>query len=217
MYVNTVTISDFCHKHNVTIPYYHYIYIHQASCVLECHIEHTLSNMGPTEQCEPWYLPPVDANIRLCSPFEARNFTDEIDKLSNEICKVCSQISSKEQLWDMKIWIVLRLSYVMSRLWNLGLGSGEFCVWKLLVSTDLRRANWRNALTNDHQTYQQLFDACWWVIIWAFHPALPARLWGDSLQGQCVSIPIPGLWLQELWHLFTLQPWVNLAPSHVGS
>ena len=57
--------------------------------MLECHIEETLSNLGPNDQCMPWYLPPVDANIRLCSPFEARNFTNEIDKLSNEICKVC--------------------------------------------------------------------------------------------------------------------------------
>ena len=49
------------------------------------------------------------------------------------------------------------------------------------------------------------------------HPALPARLRGDPLQGHRVSIQIPRLRLQELWHLHPLQPRLHPAPSHVGS
>ena len=64
--------------------------LNQASCILECHIDHTLTKMSDIEKCIPWYFPPISSDIRLCSPFEARNFTDEIDKLSNEICMVNS-------------------------------------------------------------------------------------------------------------------------------
>ena len=69
-------------------------YLNQASCVLECHIDHTLTQMSDAEKCLPWYLPPISTDTRLCSPFEARNFTDMIDKLSNNICEVSNDIHS---------------------------------------------------------------------------------------------------------------------------
>ena len=67
-------------------------YLDQASCVLECRINHTLTRMNENEKCLPWFTPPISAEFRICSPFEATNFTDIFDKLSNEICKVCTYI-----------------------------------------------------------------------------------------------------------------------------
>ena len=61
----------------------------QASCILECQIENTLLVMSEKERCMPWYLPPLDSDTRLCSPFEALNFTRYINKMSYDECKVC--------------------------------------------------------------------------------------------------------------------------------
>ena len=56
--------------------------------MLECKINHALLMLE--EACMPWWLPPVDQDIRLCSPYEARNFTKEIHKMPHDVCKVCS-------------------------------------------------------------------------------------------------------------------------------
>ena len=45
--------------------------------------------MSEEERCMPWYLPPLDSGTRLCSPFEALNFTNYINKMSYDECKVC--------------------------------------------------------------------------------------------------------------------------------
>ena len=44
--------------------------------------------MSEQDKCIPWYLPPVDPNVRLCSPFEARSFSNEMDKIQDDACQV---------------------------------------------------------------------------------------------------------------------------------
>ena len=39
-------------------------------------------------RCMPWYLPPVESDIRLCSPFEARDFSNEMDMVDEDKCSV---------------------------------------------------------------------------------------------------------------------------------
>ena len=57
--------------------------------MLECHIEKGLSMMMKEEdKCEPWYYPPVDPKVRLCSPFEAWTFQKVIDAMPSDVCQV---------------------------------------------------------------------------------------------------------------------------------
>ena len=44
--------------------------------------------MSEQDKCIPWYLPPVDPHARLCSPFEARDFSNEMDKIQDDACQV---------------------------------------------------------------------------------------------------------------------------------
>ena len=48
-----------------------------------------LADMGEGEKCTPWYLPRVDPDARLCSPFEARKFNHAIDTMAADVCKFC--------------------------------------------------------------------------------------------------------------------------------
>ena len=44
--------------------------------------------MEDEERCEPWYYPPLDPSVRLCSPFEAVAFQEVIDKMPKDVCQV---------------------------------------------------------------------------------------------------------------------------------
>ena len=51
----------------------------QAACALECKIEHALSLLNGTERCVPWYYPNVRPDVRMCSPYEAWDFNEEME------------------------------------------------------------------------------------------------------------------------------------------
>ena len=51
-----------------------------------------LASMKEAEKCIPWYLPPMDPDMRLCSPFEARLFRKEIDSTAEKDCMVMAQL-----------------------------------------------------------------------------------------------------------------------------
>ena len=61
----------------------------QLSCTLECRMKQALLDMGEDEKCAPWYLPPVDPDARLCSPFEAIKFNRAIDTMAANVCEFC--------------------------------------------------------------------------------------------------------------------------------
>ena len=64
----------------------------QVSCILECHIEIAISKMKDEDKCIPWYFPPPNSGVRLCSPYEARSFNKEIDLIDDDECKVVTQL-----------------------------------------------------------------------------------------------------------------------------
>ena len=64
----------------------------QVSCLLECRIKHVLSLFSDGDKCLPWYFPPVDPGVRLCSPYESRNFSREMEKMPHDVCKVISDM-----------------------------------------------------------------------------------------------------------------------------
>ena len=51
----------------------------QAACALECKMEHALSLLNGTERCVPWYYPNVRPDVRMCSPYEAWDFNEEME------------------------------------------------------------------------------------------------------------------------------------------
>ena len=51
-------------------------------------MEHALSMLPAEDRCTPWFLPLVDPECRLCTPFEARNFSRAIESVGKHICKV---------------------------------------------------------------------------------------------------------------------------------
>ena len=55
--------------------------------MLECRMRHALSTLPAEERCVPWFLPLVDRDLRLCSPFEARDFSRAIEDVGKHICK----------------------------------------------------------------------------------------------------------------------------------
>ena len=55
---------------------------------MECRIKHVLSLFSDSDKCIPWYFPPVDPDVRLCSPYESRNFSREMEKMAHDVCKV---------------------------------------------------------------------------------------------------------------------------------
>ena len=60
----------------------------QASCFLECRMNKVLTEKSTEDKCIPWYYPLVDPALRLCSPFEARDFGHDLEKISHDECKV---------------------------------------------------------------------------------------------------------------------------------
>ena len=60
----------------------------QVACKLECSVRRALAVMGEAEKCIPWYLPPVEPDMRPCTPFEARIFKKEMDSTNEKDCMV---------------------------------------------------------------------------------------------------------------------------------
>ena len=60
--------------------------------MLECSISYALSLLNTTERCIPWYYPPVDPKVRMCSAFEARDFSKAIEKIPGGICEVINYL-----------------------------------------------------------------------------------------------------------------------------
>ena len=50
-----------------------------------------ISQFKDEEKCIPWYYPPVDLDLRLCSPYEAKDFAKKLEKISHAVCKVCNE------------------------------------------------------------------------------------------------------------------------------
>ena len=44
--------------------------------------------MTEEEKCIPWYLPPVDPDVRPCSPYEARRFKKNMEAVGDKDCEV---------------------------------------------------------------------------------------------------------------------------------
>ena len=55
---------------------------------MECRIKRVLSNMTNVTKCTPWYYPPVNPDTRMCSPFEAQDFTKSMKLISLNECRV---------------------------------------------------------------------------------------------------------------------------------
>lgn len=61
----------------------------QVACTLECGLSHALDKLNGTDRCIPWYYPPVDPEVRVCDPFEARDFNKEIERMRADKCQDC--------------------------------------------------------------------------------------------------------------------------------
>ena len=51
-------------------------------------MEKVVAQLNESEKCLPWYYPPIDLDLRLCSPFEAKDFSTKLEKISHAKCKV---------------------------------------------------------------------------------------------------------------------------------
>ena len=47
-----------------------------------------ISNMDNAHKCIPWFFPPANSSVGLCSPFESRSFIKEIDLIEDDECQV---------------------------------------------------------------------------------------------------------------------------------
>ena len=54
--------------------------------------------MMKEEKCIPWYFPPVNTDVWLCSPFEARRFKKEVESMAADECKVTLVFYCKAEL-----------------------------------------------------------------------------------------------------------------------
>ena len=60
----------------------------KTACILECRLEKALANMTDDNKCIPWYFPRLDPDIRMCSPFEGKEFKNNIDVMATTLCQV---------------------------------------------------------------------------------------------------------------------------------
>ena len=75
----------------------------QVSCILECHIEKAISEMEEADKCIPWYFPPLGTDVRMCTPYESRNFNRELNMLSDDECPVWMRYHCfYRTLWKVK-------------------------------------------------------------------------------------------------------------------
>ena len=51
-------------------------------------MEKVVAQLKESEKCLPWYYPPIDLDLRLCSPFQAKDFGNKLEKISHAKCKV---------------------------------------------------------------------------------------------------------------------------------
>ena len=51
-------------------------------------MEKVISKLNEIEKCIPWYYPPIDLELRLCTPYEAKDFANMLEKISHAQCKV---------------------------------------------------------------------------------------------------------------------------------
>lgn len=61
-------------------------------------MEHALSMLPAEDRCIPWFLPLVDPECRLCTPFEARNFSRAIENVGKHICNVRNKAARRKSL-----------------------------------------------------------------------------------------------------------------------
>ena len=78
----------FHHEHPENQPLTAHKNYSQVSCVLECNMRKVLLARVEEDRCIPWYFPPVDPKVRLCSPYEARDFKKEMKSIAAHECKV---------------------------------------------------------------------------------------------------------------------------------
>ncbi len=58
----------------------------QASCLLECQMDYVTQRMS--EPCIPWYLPRLDGRMPMCDPWQAVEYKDILDEMTEE-CEEC--------------------------------------------------------------------------------------------------------------------------------
>ena len=63
--------------------------LQQITCKLECRIKKALAIMKDDERCIPWFLPPVDNDLVICSPHKILPFLKEMEILDPRECEVC--------------------------------------------------------------------------------------------------------------------------------
>ena len=51
-------------------------------------MEKVVNQLNESGKCLPWYYPPIDLDLRLCTPFEAKDFSTKLEKISHAKCKV---------------------------------------------------------------------------------------------------------------------------------
>jgi hypothetical protein len=64
----------------------------QVGCLLECSIEYALTILSDNHTCIPWYYPPVDPTVRICDPFEVKEFNKAIGNMPDDECDVSSVV-----------------------------------------------------------------------------------------------------------------------------
>ena len=92
----------FHHEHPENQPLTAHKNYSQVACILECNMRRVLSDRLEKDKCMPWYFPPVYPDLRLCSPFEARDFKKEMESIPAHECKVI-KLQSLQSIIIIKI------------------------------------------------------------------------------------------------------------------
>ena len=69
---DTVAFCDNLNHKTIAFPF-------QAACTLECKVSHALSSQPKDDRCVPWYYPQARQDVRMCSPYEAREFDAKME------------------------------------------------------------------------------------------------------------------------------------------
>ena len=88
--------------------------------------------MTTEERCTPWFYPPIDSGLRLCSPFETIAFKNRMDILASKSCKVCTYKEGRPKSFFKEQAHILNLitSWLIS-------GSSIRALWWLTASLDM--------------------------------------------------------------------------------
>lgn len=57
----------------------------QANCLLECQILWATKQLN----CHPWFFPSLEKGIKMCDPWNARDFKEQFGKVPTETCEYC--------------------------------------------------------------------------------------------------------------------------------